>query len=89
MAARRENLMAASQFALAHNHPAEALVWAQNAVSEPFVGQADFMTVTNLADAQEANGKTAEAAATQGAIHNRREPDRVRPPRRRLQDFGG
>jgi hypothetical protein len=63
-----QNVMAASQFAMAHNHPAEALVWAQYAVSEPFVGRADFMTLMNLSDAQEANGKTAEATATREKV---------------------
>ena len=35
------------------------------------------------------NDRMRRPAATQGAVHNRRESDRVRPPRRRLQDSGG
>jgi len=42
----------------------EALAWAQNAVSLPFVGQENFFTLQTLADAQAANGLAAEAAAT-------------------------
>ncbi len=64
------NVMAASRFALAHNHPVEALQWAQYAVSQPFVGQENFLTLMNLADAQELNGKTAEATVTREKVFN-------------------
>jgi hypothetical protein len=65
-----QNVMAASQFALAHKHPEEGLQWAQYAVSGPFVGRVEFQTLMNLADAQEANGKTAEATATREKVFN-------------------
>jgi tetratricopeptide (TPR) repeat protein len=55
---------------LAHKHPVEGLQWAQYAVSGPFVGQETFQTLTNLADAQEANGKTAEATPTRERAFN-------------------
>ena len=42
----------------------EALVWAQNAVSLPFIGQENFNTLRTLADLQAANGMTAEAEKT-------------------------
>jgi len=42
----------------------EALGWAQNAVSLPYVGQENFATLTTLADVQAANGRTAEADKT-------------------------
>ncbi|MGD1147966.1 MAG: DUF2911 domain-containing protein [Thermoanaerobaculaceae bacterium] len=47
----------------------EALLWAQNAVSLPYIGQENFSTLQTLAEAQAANGLTAEAdATTQKAI---------------------
>jgi hypothetical protein len=42
----------------------EGLVWAQNAVSLPFIGQENFITLTTLADLQAANGITAESDKT-------------------------
>ncbi len=42
----------------------EGLVWAQNAVSLPFIGQENFFTLTTLADLQAANGMTAEGDKT-------------------------
>lgn len=42
----------------------EGLVWAQNAVSLPFIGQENFVTLTTLADLQAANGMTAEGDRT-------------------------
>ena len=42
----------------------EALGWAQNAVSLQYIGQENFYTLQTLAEAQAANGLTAEAAAT-------------------------
>jgi hypothetical protein len=43
---------------------AEALTWAQNAVSLPFIGRESFATLRTLADAQAANGLAAESEAT-------------------------
>jgi hypothetical protein len=42
----------------------EALGWAQNAVSLPFIGQENFNTLQTLADLQTANGMTADADVT-------------------------
>ncbi len=42
----------------------EALGWAQNAVTLPFIGQENFFTLRTLADLQAANGLTAEAEKT-------------------------
>ena len=42
----------------------EALGWAQNAVSLPYIGQENFTTLRTLADLQAANGMAAEADAT-------------------------
>ncbi len=58
-----ENVITASQFALKHKHPAEALEWARYAVSGGIASE-NFQSLINLSEAQEANGKTAEAAAT-------------------------
>ena len=38
--------------------------WAKTAVDGPFVGEENFATLKSLAEAQKANGKTAEAKAT-------------------------
>jgi hypothetical protein len=52
----------AANFALQNNVvPAEALQWAQFAVSDRFFGQENFQSLSTLARALEANGKTAEA----------------------------
>jgi len=42
----------------------EALGWAQNAVSLPYIGQENFNTLQTLADLQAANGMPADADAT-------------------------
>lgn len=42
----------------------EGLVWAQNAVSLPYIGQENFDTLQTLADLQAANGMTADADVT-------------------------
>ncbi len=42
----------------------EALAWAQNAVTMKYVGQENVNTLQTLAEAQAANGQTAEAHAT-------------------------
>lgn len=45
-------------------HLDEAEKWAQTAVSMPFIGDENFNTLSSLAGAQKALGKTAEAKAT-------------------------
>jgi tetratricopeptide (TPR) repeat protein len=45
-------------------HLDEAEKWAQTAVSAPFIGEENFNTLSSLASAQRARGKTAEADAT-------------------------
>lgn len=64
-----QNQVQAAQYALQHKHPAEALQWAQNAVG-PQVGQENFRTLVALAEAQDANGKTADATATREKAFN-------------------
>jgi Protein of unknown function (DUF2911) len=64
-----ENVVNASQFALQHKHPAEALEWAQYAVSGAIANE-NFTSLINLSEAQAANGKTAEAAATKEKAFN-------------------
>ena len=64
-----QNVVAASQFALAHKHATEGLEWAQYAVVGPIANE-NFQTLINLADAQEANGKTADATATREKAFN-------------------
>jgi hypothetical protein len=55
----------AARYALDHKHPAEALTWAEASVSEKSgTGRRNFTNLMTLADAQEANSKTAEAAKT-------------------------
>jgi hypothetical protein len=55
----------AARYALDNKHPADALIWAQTAVSGGGgVGRKNFTNLMTLAEAQEANGKTAEAAKT-------------------------
>jgi len=55
----------AAVYALQNHHPAEALAWADTAVNGANgIGQANFNTLATLAEAQAANGKTAEAKAT-------------------------
>lgn len=55
---------AAAQYALQHGHPAEALAWAQSAVSLPFIGQEGFNTLTTLSLAQAASGQEAASEET-------------------------
>jgi tetratricopeptide (TPR) repeat protein len=42
----------------------EGLTWAQNAVSLPYIGQENFVTLRTLSNLQSANGMTAEAETT-------------------------
>ena len=62
----------AARYALDNKRTAEGLAWADQAVNgKNGIGQANFQTLATLADAQEANGKTAEAKATfDQAIHH-------------------
>lgn len=59
-----QNLDAAANYALQNGRNVEALAWATRAVNDPFSGNANFTTLMTLSQAQEANGKSAEAAAT-------------------------
>lgn len=59
-----QNWVQASNYAMRHKHTAEALEWAQAAVSRPSVGRANFTTLANLAEAQRLAGKVEEAKAT-------------------------
>lgn len=61
----------AARYALDNNHPAEALQWAEMATNGGGgIGRKTFTTLMTLADAQEANGKTADAAKTREAAMN-------------------
>jgi hypothetical protein len=59
-----QNWIGAAQYALLVKRPNDALEFAEAAVSRTFVGQENFQTLSTLAQAQEAAGKTAEATAT-------------------------
>ena len=59
-----QNWIAATNYALQARRPKDALEFAEAAVGRQFVGLENFQTLTMLAMAQEANGKTAEAQAT-------------------------
>jgi hypothetical protein len=55
----------AARYALDNKHPAEGLTWAEaSADTKGGIGRKNFTNLMTLADAQEANGKTAEAAKT-------------------------
>jgi len=57
-----QNWSAAAQFALDHKYNAEALRWAEFAAhGKGGIGQENFTTLMQLADATEANGKAADA----------------------------
>jgi tetratricopeptide (TPR) repeat protein len=59
------NYDAAAQYALTNKlAPKDALAWAQIAATNGFPGQENFDTLSTLADAQEANSMTADAAKT-------------------------
>lgn len=66
-----QNWVAASQYALQVKRPNDALEFADAAINRTFVGVENFQTLNTLAQAQEAAGKSAEAAATrQKAINH-------------------
>jgi len=61
----------AAFYALQNKRPAEALEWADVAVNGPNgIGQTNYQTLSTLAQAYEANGKTAEAKATRDKAIN-------------------
>lgn len=61
----------AARYALDNKHPADALAWADTAVNgKSGIGRKNFINLMTLADAQEANGKTAEAAKTRDEAMN-------------------
>ena len=59
-----QNWRAAAQYALQVKRPNDALEFADAAVNRQFIGVENFQTLDTLAQAQEAAGKTADAAAT-------------------------
>jgi hypothetical protein len=60
-----ETFMDAANYCLQHKaHLDQGLVWAQEAVSRPGNGVANFQTLSTLAQLQIANGKRAEGAAS-------------------------
>jgi len=59
-----QNWVGAAEYALQEKRPNDALEFADAAVNRQFVGQENFRTLSVLARAQEAAGKTAEATAT-------------------------
>jgi hypothetical protein len=65
-----QNWIAASQYAAQHKHSAEALQWAETGAARRFPGAENFNTLVNLADAQEAAGRTAEAKITREKAFN-------------------
>ena len=65
--------VAASQYCVAQNtHLEQALEWAEIAVSKPFIGEANFTTLSNKAAVLEKLGRNADAdAAMQSAVRHR------------------
>jgi hypothetical protein len=61
----------AARYALDNKHPAEGLKWATAAADDKSgIGRKNFTNLMTLADAQEANGKTADAAKTRDEAMN-------------------
>ena len=61
----------AARYALDHKHPVEGLQWAERSVDPAGgIGRKNFTNLMTLADAQEANGKTADAAKSRDAAMN-------------------
>jgi hypothetical protein len=61
----------AARYALDNKHPAEGLKWAQAATDDKSgIGRKNFTNLMTLADAEEANGKTAEATKTRDEAMN-------------------
>ena len=62
---RWQNWLAAAQYSLTSNsHLDEGLVWADKAAHAPGIGEENFLTLSTLANLQEANGKIDEAKKT-------------------------
>jgi tetratricopeptide (TPR) repeat protein len=61
---RWQNWVDAAQYALRQKRANDALEFAEAAVNRMFVGQENFQTLSTLAEAQEAAGKTADATAS-------------------------
>lgn len=59
-----QNWVAAAQYALQAQRPNEALEFAERAVNFTFIGQENFQTLSTLATAQEAAGKSEESKVT-------------------------
>ena len=59
-----ENWLNAAQYAIQQKRAPEALTWAQGAADPQKGGRETFQTLMTLAQAQELNGKTADATAT-------------------------
>lgn len=66
------NWMQAAQYAIGAKRADDALYFAQEAVSRPFMGQENFQTLNTLAMAQDLAGKNADAAATRERAINHR-----------------
>jgi DUF2911 family protein len=65
--------LAASRFCLAENtHLDQALEWAEIAVSKPFIGEANFATLSNKAEILAKLGRNDDAAATMKLAINHR-----------------
>ena len=61
----------AARYALDNKHPVEALKWAEQSVNPAGgIGRKSFTNLMTLADAQDANGKSAEAAKSREAALN-------------------
>lgn len=67
-----QSWLQAAQYALTAQRPNEALEFADVAANRQFVGQENFQTLSTLAQAQEAAGKTADAKATREKALNHR-----------------
>jgi hypothetical protein len=65
-----QNWVNAAEYALQEKRPNDALEFADGAINRQFVGQENFRTLSVLARAQEAAGKTAEATATRDKALN-------------------
>lgn len=59
-----ENWVAAARYALQTKRPNDALEFAEYAVNNQAIGQQNFRTLSALADAQDAAGKSADSKAT-------------------------
>ena len=82
----------AARYALDNKHPVEGLQWAERSVNPAGgIGRKNFTNLMTLADAQEANGKTADAAksrdeAMNDPIRHRLRSARLRPPAHRQRE---